>query len=101
VLIVKGTPEHLLEDLQETVGRALDGELPERVVRMQTTREQGHGRHEERACVVVQQVAGIRDRAAWPHLTTVGRCRRERTVNGQTSEEVCYFIGSRRRAASR
>jgi predicted transposase YbfD/YdcC len=101
VLIVKGNQEHLLEDIQETVGRALDGELPERVVRLHTTRERGHGRHEERSCVVVQQVAGIRDRAAWPHLTTVGMCRRERAVNGQTSEEVCYFIGSRRMAAYR
>jgi predicted transposase YbfD/YdcC len=101
VLIVKGNQEHLLHDLQETVGQALDGELPAGVVRLQTTRAQGHGRHEERTCVVVQHVAGIRDRAAWPHLTTVGLCRRERTVNGQTSEEVCYFIGSRRMAARR
>ena len=101
VLIVKGNQEHRLEDIQETVGRALDGELPEGVMRMHSTREQGHGRHEERSCVVVQHLAGIRDRAAWPHLTTVGRCRRERTVNGQSSEEVCYFIGSRRMAARR
>jgi predicted transposase YbfD/YdcC len=101
VLIVKGNQGHLLDDIQETVGRALDGELPAGVTRMHTTREQGHGRHEERACVVVQHVAGLRDRAAWPHLTTVGMCRRERTVNGQNSEEVCYFIGSRRMGARR
>jgi predicted transposase YbfD/YdcC len=101
VLIVKGNQGHLLEDIQETVGRALDGELPGGVTRTHTAREQGHGREEERSCVVVQHVAGLRDRAAWPRLTTVGMCRRERTVNGQTSEEVCYFIGSRRLAARR
>jgi predicted transposase YbfD/YdcC len=101
VLIVKGNQGHLLADIQETVGRALDGELPEGATRTHTTREQGHGRHEGRSCVVVQHVAGIRDRAAWPRLTTVGMCRRERTVNGQSSEEVCYFIGSRRMAARR
>ena len=51
--------------------------------------------------MVVQHVAGLRDRRAWPKLTTVGMCRRERTVNGQSSEEVWYFIGSRRMAARR
>lgn len=101
VLIVKGNQERLREDISEAVGRALDGELPEGVVRMHTAREQGHGRQEERLCVMVQHVAGIRDRALWPRLTTVGMCRRERTVNGETSEEVCYFIGSRRMGAYR
>jgi predicted transposase YbfD/YdcC len=101
VLVVKANQEHLLADIQDTVAKALDGELPEGVVRTHTTREQGHGRQEARSCVVVQHVAGIRDRQAWPHLTSVGMCRRERTVNGQTSEEVWYFIGSRRMAARR
>jgi predicted transposase YbfD/YdcC len=101
VLVVKGNQEHLLEDIQETVAKALDGELPAGTVRMHTTREEGHGRQEERSCVVIQHVAEIRDRQAWPNLTTVGMCRRERTVNGQSSTEVCYFIGSRRMAARR
>jgi predicted transposase YbfD/YdcC len=101
VLVVKGNQEQLLADIQETVARALDGELPEGAVRQYTTTERGHGRQEERSCVVVHHVAGIRGRQAWAHLTTVGMCRRERTVNGQTTEEVCYFIGSRRLAARR
>jgi predicted transposase YbfD/YdcC len=101
VLVVKGNQERLLEDIQETVTKALDGELPQGVVRQYTSKEQGHGRQEERSCVVVHQVAGIRDRKAWSHLTTVGMGRRDRTVNGETSTEVCYFIGSRRMAARR
>ncbi|MFI5105922.1 MAG: ISAs1 family transposase, partial [Terriglobales bacterium] len=99
VLIVKENQEHLLEDIQQTVAKALDGELPEGAVRTHTTREEGHGRQEERSCVVVEHVKGIRDRKLWAKLTTVGMCRRTRTVNGQTSEEVWYFIGSRRMAA--
>lgn len=99
LLVVKANQERLLADIQQTVGQALDGELPAGVVRQSTTKEQGHGRQEERSCVVVQHVAGIRDRQAWSHLRTVGMCRRERTVNGQTTTEVCYFIGSRRMAA--
>jgi predicted transposase YbfD/YdcC len=101
VLVVKGNQGQLLEDIQQTVARALDGELPAGAVRTHTTREQGHGRQEERSCVVVRHAAGIRDRQAWPRLTAVGTCRRERTVNGRSSTEVCYFIGSRRMAARR
>jgi len=101
VLVVKGNQGHLLEDIQETVGKALDGELPQRVTRMHTTREQGHGRREERSCVIVEHLDGIRDRAAWPHLRTVGMCQRQRDVGGRVSEEVCYFIGSRRMGARR
>ena len=99
VLIVKGNQEHLLEDIQQTVAKALDGDLPEGAVRTHTTREEGHGRQEERSCVVVEHVKGIHDRKGWAHLTTVGMCRRTRTVKGQTSEAVWYFIGSRRMAA--
>jgi predicted transposase YbfD/YdcC len=101
VLVVKGNQEGLLADIQQTVAQALEGELAAGVVRQSTTREQGHGRQEERSCVVVQDVSGIRAGKAWPKLTTVGMCRRERTVNGQSSTAVWYFIGSRRMAARR
>ena len=101
VLVVKGNQERLLADIQQIVTAALDGDLPARVVAQHTTVERGHGRQEERSCVVVHQVAGIRDRKLWSHLTTVGMCRRERTVNGQPSTEVCYFMGSRRMGARR
>lgn len=99
VLIVKGNQETLLADIQDTVGKALDDELPKGVMRLHTTEEKGHGRQEVRSCVIVEQVKGIRERRLWAGLTTVGMCRRQRTVNGQTTEEVCYFIGSRRMAA--
>jgi predicted transposase YbfD/YdcC len=101
VLVVKAHQGHLLEDVQQTVARALDGELPAGAVRTYTTREQGHGRSEDRSCVAVRHVAGLRDRQGWPRLTAVGMCRRERTAGGRSSTEVCYFIGSRRMAARR
>jgi predicted transposase YbfD/YdcC len=101
VLVVKGNQEGLLADIQQTVRQALDGQLPAAVVRQCTSQGQGHGRSEERSCVVVEHVEGIRDRKAWAKLTTVGMCRRERRVDGQSSSEVWYFIGSRRMAARR
>jgi predicted transposase YbfD/YdcC len=101
ILVAKANQERLMADIQATVERALDGELAAGRVRQYTTTERGHGRDEERNCVVIEDVQGIRDRSAWPHLRVVGMCRRERTVNGKTTEEVCYFIGSRRMAARR
>ena len=101
VLVVKGNQERLLTDIQETVQRALDGELEAGVTRQSTTTEKGHGRVEERTCVLVTDLTGIRDRSLWPQLTTVGMCYRERTVAGTTSMETCYFIGSRRMGVRR
>jgi predicted transposase YbfD/YdcC len=100
-LVVKANQERLLEDIQETVTRALEGALPAGRVRQCTTTERGHGRLEERRGVVIEDVRSIRDRSEWPQLRVVGMCCRERTVNGETTTEVCYFIGSRRMAARR
>jgi predicted transposase YbfD/YdcC len=99
VLAVKGNQGHLLEDIQATVAQALDGELDAGVVAEHTTREQGHGRLEERTYVVIHQVDGLRDQQAWPDATTVGMCLCERTVAGEVSAEIHYFIGSRRMGA--
>jgi predicted transposase YbfD/YdcC len=101
VLVVKGNQERLRADIEATVTKALEGELPAQVVRQCQMTEQNHGRRETRGCVIVQNVAGIQDRQAWSHLTTVGVCCRERTVDGETTTEVCYFIGSRRMGARR
>jgi predicted transposase YbfD/YdcC len=96
LLTVKANQEHLLEDVQATLERALNGELPAQVVLQHRTTEQGHGRQENRSYVVVQDVTGIRDRQAWPKLKTVGMCCSERTVKDKTTTEVRYFIGSRK-----
>jgi len=99
VLAVKGNQEHLLEDIQATMEQALDGKLAAGLVAEYTTQEQGHGRQEERSYVVIHQVEGLRDQAAWPDATTVGMCLCTRTVAGVVSSEVHYFIGSRRMGA--
>jgi predicted transposase YbfD/YdcC len=96
VLAVKGNQEHLLEDVQATVERALNAELPAHVVLQHDTTEQGHGRQENRSYVVINDVTGIRDRQAWPKLKTVVMCCSERTVKGKTTTEARFFIGSRK-----
>ena len=101
VLAVKGNQEQLLADIQTTVSQALDGTLAKHEVAIITTREEGHGRHEERTYTVITNLENIRDRAAWAKLKTVGMCYRERTVHGKQSMETHYFIGSRRMGARR
>lgn len=101
VLAVKGNQERLLEDVQATVQKAAEGDLPPHLVAEYTTREKGHGREESRTYVVVHDVEGIRDREAWPGLKTVIMCGCERTSKGETTSEVRYFIGSRKMGARR
>jgi predicted transposase YbfD/YdcC len=96
VLAVKGNQAHLLEDVQATVERALNGELPAHLVLQHNTSERGHGRQENRSYVVVHHVKDIRDLRDWPELKTVCMCCTERTVNGETTAEVRFFIGSRK-----
>ena len=99
LLAVKANQEHLLEDIQATVTKALDGDLPKHQVATVTTTDEGHGRREQRTYTVIANLEDIRDRKLWAGLTTVGMCLRERTVNGKTTEETHYFIGSGRLGA--
>jgi predicted transposase YbfD/YdcC len=102
VLVVKDNQEHLFDDIQATVEKALDSDLPAKDVQHYSSPvETGHGRQEQRIYTVIHNVEAIRDRDVWEKLTTVGMCYNERTINGQTSMEVCYFIGSRRMSARR
>jgi predicted transposase YbfD/YdcC len=96
LLAVKANQEHLLDDIQTTVTKAVEGELPPQQVATITTRAAGHGRIEQRTYMVITNLEDIRDRKLWAGLTTVGMCLRERTVNGETTEEIHYFIGSGR-----
>jgi predicted transposase YbfD/YdcC len=99
VLAVKSNQERLLSDIQETVGKALDGEFAKHQVAMITTVDEGHGRREERTYTVITNLEKIRDRSAWPSLRVVGMCCRQRLVNGEETMESHYFIGSRKMGA--
>jgi predicted transposase YbfD/YdcC len=99
LMTVKNNQERLYDDIEATVHKALEGDLPAALVEEHTTAESSHGRQEERSYVVVHDLSGIRDRGQWPKLKVVGMCFSERTVNGYTSIETRYFIGSRTRGA--
>ena len=99
LLAVKGNQEHLLEDIQATVAKALDGELAKNQVVSISTSEAAHGRKEKRTYHTITNLDEIRDRKLWAGLSTVCMCWRECTVNGETTEEVRYFIASGRTGA--
>jgi predicted transposase YbfD/YdcC len=99
ILTVKDNQEHLLMDIRQALNSA--GEIDFAGLEHDTyqTRERGHGRHEYRCYTVLHHTGGLRNVADWAGLTTIGFCYSERTVAGVSSEEVRYFIGSRKASA--
>ena len=98
-LTVKENQEHLLEDIQAAISRADETNYAEVEHDTYETRERGHGREEYRCYTVIHSTAGIRNASDWANLTTIGFCYSERTIDGVTSEELRYFIGSKKTTA--
>jgi predicted transposase YbfD/YdcC len=98
-LTVKDNQEHLLEDIQQAFIRALDTDFAGLEHDVYEKRERGHGRQEYRCYTVLHSTEGIRHADAWAGLTTIGMCYSERTVKGETTTEVRYFIGDKKAGA--
>jgi len=98
-LTVKDNQEHLLADIQQAFTKAFDTDFAEVDHDVYRTRERGHGREEYRCYTVLHTTEGIRHADAWADLTTIGMCYSERTVKGETTTEVRYFIGDKRASA--
>jgi len=99
VLAVKDNQPHLLADVQQGLEQALEQGLEDHAYQTFEQTERGHGREETRRYVVVPDPQGIRYREAWPKLRVIGMCLCERTVQGKTSSEFRYFIGSKKAGA--
>lgn len=99
ILTVKENQEYLLEDIQASLARAFDTNFAGVEHDTYEARERGHGRDEYRCYTVLHDLAGLRPADDWAGLTTIGMCYSERTVQGATSEEVRYFIGSKKASA--
>src|SRR5206468_2360850 len=59
----------------------------------------GHGRQEYRRYMVLDVPASLRHRQEWAGLNIIGMCFSERTVAGVTTQEIRYFIGSKKASA--
>jgi predicted transposase YbfD/YdcC len=95
VLTVKDNQQHLREDIEQCVGHVLEHGVEGHDYHTHEQVERGHGRQETRSYVVVPEPQGIRDQQEWAKLRVVGVCYRERTVQGKTSFERRYFIGTK------
>jgi predicted transposase YbfD/YdcC len=99
VLTVKENQPHLLEDIQACLREAFEQALEHQRLDHWETFDKGHGRSEKRYYTVLHEPTGIRSQDAWEDLRVIGMCTSERTVQGKTSVDVRYFIGSRRASA--
>jgi len=99
VLTVKDNQPHLVEDIGRCITSALEGDFEGVTHEVWGTEERGHGRQETRTYLIITDPEGIRNKDAWEKLAVIGMCVSEREVQGQRSEEVRYFIGSRRMGA--
>jgi predicted transposase YbfD/YdcC len=101
LLTVKDNQEHLKEDILNCFGQAYEDDCANVKYDSYETEEDGHGRHERRVYEVIYDPEGIRNREAWPELQVIGKCYSERTVQGKTTYEERYFIGSKPCSAKR
>jgi predicted transposase YbfD/YdcC len=99
ILTVKDNQEHLLADIRQSFVDACEKDFAGLEHDTFKTHERGHGREEYRCYTVLHHTNGLRGAADWTGVTTIGMCYSERTVNGVTSVESRYFIGSRKASA--
>jgi predicted transposase YbfD/YdcC len=99
VLAVKENQPNLLEDIQESFSQAHEADFAGVAHDSYEVESRGHGRHEKRYCDVIYDLSRIRDKDAWADLKAIGMCVTERTVNGETTGDVRYFIASQKKSA--
>ena len=97
LLAVKGNQPRLFEDVQ----RLADEALERGYAGLSTNIQEGtaHGREEMRFCFVVENLESVRDRALWPELRSMVGIVSSRVVRGKVSDEVRYYISSRKASA--
>jgi predicted transposase YbfD/YdcC len=94
VLAVKENHPHLYEDLSDHFDRVLEDEEIWPRARRHVTKEKNRGRIEHRTSIATPAPEGLRDRAAWRDLTSVGCVVSVVQREGKETVEVRYFISS-------
>jgi predicted transposase YbfD/YdcC len=99
VLSVKDNQPTLLEDIQNAFVQGFDTNFAGLEHDDYETKEKGHGREERRHYTVIYDPATLKQKDLWQDLRVIGLCVSERTVDGETTTEARYFIGSRKASA--
>lgn len=99
LLTVKGNQPGLYNEIEACFVAAFDKDMVGYEHDRYETKDTGHGRQEKRVFTTIYEPAGVDEKGEWVDLRVIGQCYRERTEGGKTSEEMHYFIGSRRLTA--
>ena len=99
LLTVKDNQEALADDIRACFDRAFEAEFAGLAWDEYHSTTRAHGRVEERHYFTIQDPQGLGTRPAWANLNVIGMCWSERVARGKRSDEVRYFIGSKRAGA--
>jgi predicted transposase YbfD/YdcC len=101
LLTVKGNQQQLRDEIEACFVSAFDRDMAGVDHDRYETEERGHGRLDKRVYTVIYEPQGVDGEGVWTDLHVVGQCYRERTEGSKTTDEMHYFIGSRRLTARR
>ena len=98
VLTVKDNQPSLLTAIQDCFQKAIETDFAGLKHDEFQTQETGHGRKETRNYQIITNPQ-LPMNAEWAGLSVIGMCYHECIQNGKTSEQIRYFIGSRKTTA--
>ncbi|HEV3447120.1 MAG TPA: ISAs1 family transposase [Gemmataceae bacterium] len=100
LLVVKENQGKLYEEIQACFERAAEQDWRGVTNSYYEKDDRGHGRQENRCCLVIEDPEGMTEKENWPKLNVIGMCQSMRTeADGKSSFHVRYFIGSKRAKA--
>jgi predicted transposase YbfD/YdcC len=99
LLQVKGNQPTLEADIEASIDAAFAADFVGVEHDVWVGAWRGHGREEERVCLVLYNLEGLRNRAEWVDLQAIVRVARTTWEGGKESFEVAHYICSRRGSA--
>jgi predicted transposase YbfD/YdcC len=100
LLQVKGNQPTLEADIEASIEAAHDTDFAGIEHDIWVSEVQGHGRHEERVCLVLYTLEGLSTRADWVDLQAIVRVSRTIREGDKETFEVAHYISSRRGSAA-
>jgi predicted transposase YbfD/YdcC len=100
LLVVKQNQGKLYEQIQACFERAAEQQGQGVASSYYEKEGLGHGRRENRCCLVIEGPEWMTEKENWPSLGVIGTCQSIREqADGKSSFEARYFIGSKRAKA--
>jgi predicted transposase YbfD/YdcC len=94
VLALKGNQSTLATEVEEAFIEADAREYADVAAEVLETTEQGHGRRETRRYWTLGDLSGVPRSALWEAMNMIGMVESEREINGKTTRETRFYIGS-------